>query len=199
MSRPLWCECTYFIHAGRVQSVALRLISERQLEIEAFDPQEYWTVAVSLQPKNLSAIPGQLVEVLLNHRHSQIDKSHILPFCILLVSTSTGVLYSALPDLTMILSIVNLLTSFYNIWCARTIIWTVQRSLTRDNELDSAGHPKQNRRRTEGWVMSLSSVLQAKERRDMRHWHTGTKWGMLVCQLLLQSFVLFVNLMCNAY
>src|SRR5690606_33401760 len=39
--------------AGRVQSVALRLISEREAEIEAFKPQEYWTVDVDLlTPRN---------------------------------------------------------------------------------------------------------------------------------------------------
>ena len=30
--------------AGRVQSVALRLICERELEIESFDPEEYWKI-----------------------------------------------------------------------------------------------------------------------------------------------------------
>ena len=30
--------------AGRVQSPALRLIVEREIEIEEFDPQEYWTI-----------------------------------------------------------------------------------------------------------------------------------------------------------
>lgn len=34
--------------AGRVQSVALRLIVERELEIEAFKPEEFWTVTASL-------------------------------------------------------------------------------------------------------------------------------------------------------
>ena len=31
-------------HAGRVQSVALRLIAEREAEREAFKPDEWWTV-----------------------------------------------------------------------------------------------------------------------------------------------------------
>ncbi|MFX4732758.1 DNA topoisomerase, partial [Acinetobacter baumannii] len=34
--------------AGRVQSVALRLICERETEIEAFKAREYWTIDVDL-------------------------------------------------------------------------------------------------------------------------------------------------------
>ena len=36
--------------AGRVQSVALRLIVDREREIKAFSPVEYWSVAVDLRP-----------------------------------------------------------------------------------------------------------------------------------------------------
>jgi len=37
------------LSAGRVQSVALRLIVDRELEIQAFEPEEYWTVAAELR------------------------------------------------------------------------------------------------------------------------------------------------------
>ena len=37
------------LSAGRVQSVALRLVVEREREIEAFKPEEYWTIAAELQ------------------------------------------------------------------------------------------------------------------------------------------------------
>ena len=36
------------LSAGRVQTVALRLIVERELEIRAFVPQEYWTIHAML-------------------------------------------------------------------------------------------------------------------------------------------------------
>ena len=39
------------LSAGRVQSVAVRLICEREAEIEAFKPQEYWTLTATLSPK----------------------------------------------------------------------------------------------------------------------------------------------------
>lgn len=40
------------LSAGRVQSVALRMICEREYEIEAFKPVEYWTISAELQKEN---------------------------------------------------------------------------------------------------------------------------------------------------
>ena len=40
----LWRTITRGLSAGRVQTVALRLVCQREDEIEAFEPQEYWTV-----------------------------------------------------------------------------------------------------------------------------------------------------------
>ncbi len=48
MSPVLWKKVRRGLSAGRVQSVALRLIVERELEIEAFKPEEYWEVDVEL-------------------------------------------------------------------------------------------------------------------------------------------------------
>jgi DNA topoisomerase-1 len=45
LSPVLWRKLPGAKSAGRVQSVALRLIVEREREIEAFKPQEYWSVA----------------------------------------------------------------------------------------------------------------------------------------------------------
>ncbi len=44
LSPVLWRKLPGARSAGRVQSVALRLVCERETEIEAFRPQEYWTV-----------------------------------------------------------------------------------------------------------------------------------------------------------
>lgn len=46
ISPLLWKKITKGLSAGRVQSVALRLICEREADIEAFVPEEYWRVAV---------------------------------------------------------------------------------------------------------------------------------------------------------
>ena len=50
ISPLLWDKVRRGLSAGRVQTVALRLIVERESEINAFDPVEYWTVAAKLQP-----------------------------------------------------------------------------------------------------------------------------------------------------
>ena len=44
LSPVLWRKLPGSKSAGRVQSVALRIISERELEIEKFIPQEYWSL-----------------------------------------------------------------------------------------------------------------------------------------------------------
>ena len=48
LSPALWCKLTGSRSAGRVQSVVLRLVCEREAQIEAFVPQEYWTVAAGV-------------------------------------------------------------------------------------------------------------------------------------------------------
>jgi DNA topoisomerase-1 len=50
LSPLLWKKVRTGLSAGRVQSVALRLIVERQREIDAFKPKEYWTVDARLSP-----------------------------------------------------------------------------------------------------------------------------------------------------
>jgi DNA topoisomerase-1 len=44
LSPLLWKKVRRGLSAGRVQSPALRMIVERELEIEAFEPREYWTI-----------------------------------------------------------------------------------------------------------------------------------------------------------
>jgi len=46
----LWKKVRGRLSAGRVQSVALRLIVEREREIEAFTPEEYWSISGVFQP-----------------------------------------------------------------------------------------------------------------------------------------------------
>jgi DNA topoisomerase-1 len=48
----LWEKVRSRLSAGRVQSVTLRLIVEREREIEAFIPQEYWSIDVEFQPES---------------------------------------------------------------------------------------------------------------------------------------------------
>ena len=48
ISPILWKKIRYGLSAGRVQSVALRMVVEREREIQAFEPDEYWTIDVKL-------------------------------------------------------------------------------------------------------------------------------------------------------
>ena len=50
LSPVLWRKLPGARSAGRVQSVALRLVCDRENEIETFRPREYWSVAVTLEP-----------------------------------------------------------------------------------------------------------------------------------------------------
>ncbi len=61
LSPVLWRKLPGSKSAGRVQSVALRLICERENEIEKFKPEEYWTVDVDLITKTQALIKSHLI------------------------------------------------------------------------------------------------------------------------------------------
>jgi DNA topoisomerase-1 len=51
LSPFLWKKVAKGLSAGRVQSVAVRFIVEREREIQAFNPEEYWTITAHLEQK----------------------------------------------------------------------------------------------------------------------------------------------------
>jgi DNA topoisomerase-1 len=55
VSALVWSKLAFGLSAGRVQSVALRLIVDREREIEAFVPEEYWNCGAALAAENGSA------------------------------------------------------------------------------------------------------------------------------------------------
>ncbi|HET7675798.1 MAG TPA: type I DNA topoisomerase [Gammaproteobacteria bacterium] len=61
LSPLLWKKIRRGLSAGRVQSPALRMIVERELEIEAFKAQEYWTIEADAE-KAAQAFVAKLVE-----------------------------------------------------------------------------------------------------------------------------------------
>jgi DNA topoisomerase-1 len=63
LSPVLWRKLPGSRSAGRVQSVALRLICEREAEIEAFRPQEYWTVEARLRTAGQEAFTARLTHL----------------------------------------------------------------------------------------------------------------------------------------
>src|ERR1700761_595971 len=60
ISPLLWDKVRRGLSAGRVQTVALRLIVEREREIRAFEKQEYWTIDVSLNAKKPPVLTARL-------------------------------------------------------------------------------------------------------------------------------------------
>ncbi|MCH5332364.1 MAG: type I DNA topoisomerase [Agathobacter sp.] len=63
ISPLLWAKVKRGLSAGRVQSVALRIVCDREEEIEAFIPEEYWTLEAALLPKGeKKPILARLVE-----------------------------------------------------------------------------------------------------------------------------------------
>ena len=56
VSPLLWAKVARGLSAGRVQSVAVRLVVEREREIRAFVPDEYWEVHANLLPENFDAV-----------------------------------------------------------------------------------------------------------------------------------------------
>jgi len=62
ISSILWKKVKYGLSAGRVQSVAVRLICEREREIQAFVPEEYWSITAALEGKNPPRFSAKLIK-----------------------------------------------------------------------------------------------------------------------------------------
>ena len=69
ISPLLWDKVRRGLSAGRVQTVALRLIVEREREIRAFIKQEYWTIDVALNAKKAPVLTARL-----NRRANEIPQ-----------------------------------------------------------------------------------------------------------------------------
>jgi DNA topoisomerase I len=63
LSPVLWRKLPGSRSAGRVQSVALRLICEREAEIEAFKPREYWTIEVEFRTEASQTFTARLTHL----------------------------------------------------------------------------------------------------------------------------------------
>ncbi|HEY7678998.1 MAG TPA: DNA topoisomerase, partial [Terriglobia bacterium] len=61
ISPLLWDKVRRGLSAGRVQTVALRLIVEREREIRAFEREEYWTIAAQLNNSEPPAFEARLI------------------------------------------------------------------------------------------------------------------------------------------
>ena len=81
LSPVLWRKLPGARSAGRVQSVALRLVVEREQEIEAFRPQEYWSIETDLAAANgsfsarLAMLDGTKIEKLTLGNQGDADRA----------------------------------------------------------------------------------------------------------------------------
>src|ERR1039458_3448200 len=64
VSPLLWDKVRRGISAGRVQTVALRIIVEREREIQAFQKQEYWTITANVEGKKPPVFEARLAKYL---------------------------------------------------------------------------------------------------------------------------------------
>lgn len=72
LSPFLWKKVARGLSAGRVQSVAVRLVAEREREIEKFVPQEYWTIEALFKKKK-----NEFVAQLFKKDDKALDKLEI--------------------------------------------------------------------------------------------------------------------------
>jgi DNA topoisomerase I len=63
ISPLLWDRVRRGLSAGRVQSVALRMVVEREREIQAFKPEEYWTLGAFLEGSEPPPFEARLLKV----------------------------------------------------------------------------------------------------------------------------------------
>ncbi len=64
LSPFLWRKIRYGLSAGRVQSVAVRLVVEREREIQAFKSDEYWTIEATVhKDKNTQTFVAKLAQI----------------------------------------------------------------------------------------------------------------------------------------
>ena len=63
ISPILWTKLPGSKSAGRVQSVALKLITEREHEIELFNPKEFWSLNIKFNDKNNNKISTNVYQV----------------------------------------------------------------------------------------------------------------------------------------
>ena len=82
ISPILWTKLPGSKSAGRVQSVALKLITEREHEIELFNPEEFWSLKVSFKDNsnsliisNISQLDGKKVEKFSFKNKEDINKA----------------------------------------------------------------------------------------------------------------------------
>ena len=77
ISPLLWDKVRRGLSAGRVQTVALRVVVEREREIRAFEKKEYWTIDVNLGAKKPPAFDARLFKRAVGTADAQLETPEI--------------------------------------------------------------------------------------------------------------------------
>ncbi|MBI4592070.1 type I DNA topoisomerase [Candidatus Uhrbacteria bacterium] len=77
LSPFLWQKIRYGLSAGRVQSVAMRLVVERERERRAFNIEEYWTIDAEFSAKGGSAFGGEKSAITFPAKLTEVDGKKI--------------------------------------------------------------------------------------------------------------------------
>lgn len=107
LSPFLWRKVRRGLSAGRVQSVAVRLIVERDREIDAFTPKEYWKIIAKLQTKKneqfdaeLISIEGKTIEINNQEQAEKIKSEMLTPAYLVKEVTKKEVVRNPAPPFT---------------------------------------------------------------------------------------------------
>lgn len=83
LSPLLWSKVRKGLSAGRVQSVVMRIICEREREINAFIPEEYWTVEAILTDEKheftakLATVNDQKINIIKNSEEKEVLEKYL--------------------------------------------------------------------------------------------------------------------------
>lgn len=78
LSPLLWKKIRKGLSAGRVQSVAVRLVVDRENEIKAFTPEEYWDFNVKVKGDRSSVFGIKLLDEVKNQQQAEIVEKELL-------------------------------------------------------------------------------------------------------------------------
>ncbi len=158
LSPVLWKKVRRGLSAGRVQSVAVRLIVEREREIEAFRPDEYWEIFVRLEAKTGEFVAqvvkegGEAIEIADGKKAERVVadlKTH--EFVVSAVSEKKY--HSAPPP--------PFTTSTLQQTAARCMGWTSKKTMSTAQQLYERGYITYHR--TDSLNLAKSAVAEARD------------------------------------
>ena len=166
LSPLLWAKVARGLSAGRVQSVAVRLVVEREREIRAFKPQEYWEVFADLRraaepPQRFMVVKADDAEFRPGAKAAADEAMARLRQCAFQVANRDDRKVSSKPNAPFI-------TSTLQQAAATRLRFNVRRTMTIAQRLYEAGHITYMR--TDSTNVAAEAVARVRE-------HIGQAYG----------------------